>query len=228
MVSTLSTPMRKQQLVFRPDGPTTHAAFARRIEDEVLPALLAEGPARLKAVFTERPPPRLALVPFSRAPVAVVSWWSDEAAPARHPGFSVQAYDVEEAVPRAYERTWPDGERSPGVNLLTLFSRRPGLDDATFFARWHDGHTPLSLEIHPLWAYVRNVVREPLDGAPPLDGIVEEQFRSAADLLRPTRMYGGGLLRTLRNMVRVGVDIHGFMDLRSMEVFLATELHVRS
>jgi hypothetical protein len=221
--------MRKQQLVFRPERPTSHAAFARRLEEEVLPALSRREPARLKAVFTERPPPRLSLVPFARAPAAVVSWWSDEDAPTAHRGFSVHAYEVEEAVPRDYERTWPDGERSPGVNLLTLFSRRPGLDDATFFARWHGGHTPLSLRIHPLWAYVRNVVREPLDGAPGLDGIVEEQFRSADDLLRPTRLFGHGRpLPALWNMARTGVDIAGFMDLWSMEVFLATELHLRS
>ena len=34
------------------------------------------------------------------------------------------------------------------------------LTQATFMKRWHEGHTPLSLELHPLWNYNRNVVLE--------------------------------------------------------------------
>ncbi|HJL19429.1 MAG TPA: EthD domain-containing protein [Sandaracinaceae bacterium LLY-WYZ-13_1] len=222
--------MRKRILIARPaERSSEHAAFARRVHDALVPALLADDPAGLKLTVTERPPPRLSLVPFRRAPVAAVSVWSEGPVATEHPGLRIDAYEVDEAIPRDYARGWPDGEPSPGVNLLTLFSRRPGLDDATFFARWHHGHTPLSLEIHPLWAYVRNVVTRPLDGAPPLDGIVEEQFREPADLLDPRRMFGAGRLGpALWNMGRTAVDIVGFMDLLGMEIYLATEHHVRS
>lgn len=221
--------MRKLQLVVRPAAPERHAPFAVRVRDRLVPALLDRDPAGLKVVVTERPPPRPSLVPFSRAPVAVISWWGAEPPAVDEGGLDVDVYEVEEALPVAYEKTWPDGDATPGVCLLTLFRRRRGLDDATFFARWHDGHTPLSLEIHPLFAYVRNVVRRSLDGAAPLDGIVEEQFREPSDLLDPRKMYGHGrLLAALPNMIRVGVDIHGFMDLRGMEVCYATERWIRS
>lgn len=221
--------MRKLQLVVRPAASEGHAPFAERVLHRLVPDLLDRDPPGLKVVATERPPPRPALVPFSRAPVAVISLWDLDDPPVAHEGFDVDAYEVEEALPVDYERSWPDGEPTPGVNLLTLFNRRRGLDDATFFERWHHGHTPLSLELHPLWAYVRNVVVHARDGAPTLDGIVEEQFREPADLLDPRRMYGHGRLwPALPNMARVGLDILGFMDVRGMEVCYATERWIRT
>jgi hypothetical protein len=85
---------------------------------------------------------------------------------------AASGYRVEESVPRGYERTWPDGADTPGGSMLTLLRR------------WHEGHSPLALEIHPLWNQVRNVVRAPvLPGSPPVCGIVEEQFRTREDLL---------------------------------------------
>ncbi len=226
MVCLADGSMRKIQLVVRARPSERHAAFARRIDAEIVPALIAGEHAAIKVVLTDAPPPRLALLPFARAPIAVISVWGSAEVAIE----GARAYEVEEALPVAYEKTWRDGEPTPGVCLLTLLSRKRGLDDATFLARWHDGHTPLSLEIHPLWGYSRNVVSRAIDGRldePRLDGIVEEQFRERADLLDPRRMYGGAL-RMLPNMIRVGRDIAGFIDLRAMEVYLATERWIRS
>jgi hypothetical protein len=193
--------------------------------------LLANGPARLKLTFTGAEPPRFSVAPFLRDRIAVVSLW-DEATPEvaesrwnallRSEG-AVAGYRVEESEPRAYRRDWPDGRDTPGGSMLTLLHRRAGLTDAEFLRLWHEGHSPLALEIHPLWNYVRNVVTAPvLSGSPPLCGIVEEQFRTRSDLLDPVKLFGGWL-RMVPNMLRVYVDVRRFLDLAALENYLVTE-----
>ena len=97
----------------------------------------------------------------------------------------------------------------------------------SFFRRWFEGHRTLTLEVHPLWNYVRNRVVRPIGDARRRDGIVEEHFRKTDDLLRPDRMFGGPL-RMLPNMLRVGYDIWGFLDLPAMRNYLVEELWLRS
>lgn len=140
-------------------------------------------------------------------------------------GGRLAGWRVTESVPLAYvDRDWPDGTASPGVKLLTLFDKPGGLSDAEFFAEWHGVHTPLSLEIHPLWCYVRNVVEEALGpDAPPFRGLVEEQFRALADLLDPKRLYG-----SRENARRVAEHVPRFIDLRTLETALLTEHILRS
>ena len=112
--------------------------------------------------------------------------------------------------------------------MLTLLHRRAGLTDSEFLRRWHDGHSPLALEIHPLWNYVRNVVEAPvLPGSPLLCGIVEEQVRTRSELLDPVRFFGGRLWM-VPNMLRVLVDVRGFLDLGALENYLVTERWLRS
>ena len=152
----------------------------------------------------------------------------------------------------AYHRSWADGVPTPGIGLMTFFKRRPGLDDAVFMERWHGGHTPLSLEIHPLWSYIRNVVREPVHtiarepvhtiarepvhtiargpaaiSEPAWEGLVEEHFQRPEDLLNPLRFFGGPLKMAF-NMARVARDVAGFLDMRSLQTYLVQELFVRS
>ena len=111
--------------------------------------------------------------------------------------------------------------------MLTLLHRRAGLTDAEFLRRWHEGHSPLALEIHPLWNYVRNVVAAPvLPGSPPLCGIVEEQCRTRGELLDPVRFFGGWL-RMVPNMLRVYRDVRSFLDLAAIENYLVTERWLR-
>jgi len=118
---------------------------------------------------------------------------------------------------------WPEGENTPEGSMLTLLHRRAGLTDAEFLRRWRQGHSPLALEVHPLWNYVRNVVTAPvLPGSPPLCGIVEEQFRTRNERLDPVRLFGGWL-RMLPNMLRVYADVRGFLDLAAIENYLVTE-----
>ena len=102
-------------------------------------------------------------------------------------------YLVTESVPLAYDRrTWPDGERSPGVKQITMFDKRSDIDDAQFFARWHGSHTPLTFEVHPVCLYVRHAVARRDREARRLARIVEEGLRDVEDLTDPMRYFSAG------------------------------------
>ncbi len=137
----------------------------------------------------------------------------------------IAGYRVTESVPVAYtDRDWPDGERSPGVTLLTLLVRNPGLTHRQFMHEWHEVHTPLSLEVHPMWSYVRNVVDEVLTpGAPRWPGIVTESFRTLQHVTDPKLFYGGE-----GNAKRVLEHVSRFLDLPKIETYLMNEYIMRS
>lgn len=226
--------MTKLQYLLRAPAGVPVEAF----RDRALAAgarLLERGPGRLKLTYTDEEPPRITMMPFRKDRLALVSLW-DEAGPAeaaaRWNGVleaegAAAGYRVDESVPRGYRRDWPDGEDTPGGSMLTLLHRRAGLSDAEFLRRWHEGHSPLALEIHPLWNYVRNVVASPvLPGSPVVCGIVEEQFRTRSELLNPALLFGGAL-RMAPNMVRVWTDVRGFLDLAALENYLVTERWLR-
>ena len=214
-------------------GSEGHEAWTERIRGEVSERLLALEPSRLELTLTEAPPPKWALFPFKNKLIAIFNVYDDAEDPSRFTdalqgaASSVAAYEVEEAYPVAYERTWSDGEPTPSPILLTMLGKKRGVTDDDFIRRWHDGHTPLSLEIHSLWYYQRNVVRKSLtESADPWDGIVLEACRTRSDLLNPTRFFGGAL-KMLPNMIRVAVDVSGFLDPRTSETYYATEYHLR-
>lgn len=146
--------------------------------------------------------PALRVLPLGRHPVALAH--GDVSVD----GLIAHRYRVTTAIPR---------EGEPGaVGLLSLLRRRSGLDDATFQRRWFRGHSPLAMAVHPMVRYERHAVLEALDRAPPLDGIVLEHFRSAADVIRPWRFFGGRG-RPLRDAVAVVRDAAGFLDLGRLE-----------
>ncbi len=103
----------------------------------------------------------------------------------------VSVFKVEEAIPIGYQKDWEDGTVKPGICLFTLFNKHKDLSQEEFLNRWHNGHTPLSLKIHPLWNYNRNVVLEKVAGAEETcGGIVEEQFKKKSELLNPLKFFG--------------------------------------
>jgi len=140
-------------------------------------------------------------------------------------GQRVAGYLVTESVPlHCPDRTWADGERSPGVTLWTAFPKPDRISDEEFYARWHGSHTPLSFEIHPLWEYVRNAVARPLTtGAPPYRAIVEERFRTLDDLTDPMRFFGSA-----ENVQRVLADIATFSELEQMNTAPMSEWIIKS
>jgi hypothetical protein len=146
---------------------------------------------------------------------------------------SVTGYLVTESVPLEYAtRDWPDGARSPGVTVMAMFEQPAWLERDEFIRRWHESHTPKSLEIHPLRRYVRNVVARVLTpGARPFAGIVPEAFETLEDFTDPRRLYGGGHEKyggfeaTLRVMVE---DQKSFLDLANVHVTTVSETLLRS
>jgi len=120
-------------------------------------------------------------------------------------------YSVVESVPREYTRIdWRVGQASPGVTLLALFRRKPGLLSDQFQGRW-ENHSVLSLRIHPLSRYHRNrVVRRIVGPGEEWDGIVEERVGSIEDLA-PERFYIGGV----EDRAWAALDIAEFIDVRS-------------
>ena len=131
-------------------------------------------------------------------------------------------------MPVSYKKTWPDGQATPGICLLTLFKKKKDLDHDTFLERWHKGHTPLSLKIHPLWHYNRNVVKKYYGIAGrSFDGIVEEHFQTPSDLLNPLRFFGGPF-SMVWNMWAVYKDVNSFIEYNTIEPYYCKEVHVRS
>ncbi len=96
-----------------------------------------------------------------------------------------------EALAYGEHRTWPDGERSPGLSITTFFDKKDGIDDESFYRIWHGEHTPLSFEIHPFWLYVRNqVLRSVTPGAPSVRVIVYEAVPTDEQMLDFTLFFG--------------------------------------
>lgn len=124
-------------------------------------------------------------------------------------------YRVQEAIPLDYERTWKPGEPSPGLKQVTLFSRKRGMTYEEFVSYWHGTHTPLALEVHPLFRYVRNVVTDSLtEGAPTYEGIVELSFRALEDVTDTLRFYGG----KPENVKRIAKDVRNFIDFDTIDI----------
>lgn len=223
--------MQKEIYIFRGLSSEDHKIFTGRMF-EVADSLLDKcAPDTLKMSLTTKPPPGISVIPFKKDKIAVFSLSKGKQdcfdLLSETAGF-VGAYQVEEAVPVAYEKNWEDRSPTPGVCLLTLFHSKPNLDYDLFISRWHDGHTPLSLKLHPLWNYNRNVVKKMIpDNAVWYDGIVEEQFRESSQLLNPLIFFGPPL-KVIWHMVQVLTDTRSFIDMKRIETYLATEVHFKS
>lgn len=221
------------QILLRGPSGVTHGAFTERVLRVLVPRLEAAAPVSLAVYVTTAAPPRWSVVPFRREPVALFHLGAECARQERFSalladGGRVEPYRVELAVPLARARDWPAGALTPGATLLTLFRRRPGLEDSVFFERWFEEHTPLSLQQHPLCSYLRGRVIAPLRAdLPRWDGIVTEQVREHRDLLAPWRFFGGGVGAMPRTMWRVWRHVRSFIDLRTLESYLVDELRVR-
>jgi len=94
------------------------------------------------------------------------------------------AYHVREVVQKEYARTWPAGERSPGIKGIYAVIRSAKLTPAEFERHWRQMHGPLALTHHVgLSKYVQDVVLRPLTpGAPAFDGFSELHFPTSRDL----------------------------------------------
>jgi uncharacterized protein (TIGR02118 family) len=119
----------------------------------------------------------------------------------------VGAYLTEEIVRRPYEKTWPDGDASPGVKLVCFVKRKAELDHAAYSRHWRDNHGPLALKHQTgIWHYVQNHIVELLtDSTPDFDGLGELHFKTATDVVE--RMFDGEA-----SVTAIFEDVPRFMD----------------
>jgi len=223
--------MRKEIYLIKGLKDESYKDFSGRLLSMAKSISSEESTNKIKLTITENPPPKISVIPFKRNKIAAISLYKsvEEISEVliKENGFA-GAYFVEEAFPIAYDKTWNDSEPTPGVCLLTLFKQKKGIDHKTFIDRWHNNHTPLSLKIHPLWHYNRNVVTQKLiTDTFSWDGIVEEHMRTRSELINPFKFFGNPLV-IIPRMIQVYTDTKSFLDYRTIEPYLTTEIHIRS
>ncbi len=220
----------KQIYLVRGKKEESYNLFKERIDSIVKPMAQDNHILNLSYTITEKSPPKVSIIPFKKKKIASITVKkNDEKAIeviTQLQGFE-GAYSVTEALPVAYEKTWAEGEKTPGDCLLTLFKQKKNIDYKTFLDRWHNSHTPMSLKYHPLWHYNRNVVDELLtDYSVRWDGIVEEHMRTRSELMNPFKFFGGPLV-ILQRMLHVYTDTKSFLDYKTVEPYLVVEYHLK-
>lgn len=222
--------MNKQIYLIRGPKEESYKEFTERmiLETEKTSNDLSGSYASL--TVTDRKPPAVSVIPFKKTKIAAVSISTEKENPSENlihsKGFS-GAYLVEEALPIAYKKTWKNGKPTPGICLLTLFRKKKNLEHKVFLDRWHNGHTPLTLKVHPIYHYNRNVITKKLtEDSEPHDGIVEEHVKKPSLLFNPAKFFGGPLMMPV-NMIRVYFDVRSFLDYGSVEPYLVREFVVK-
>jgi len=212
-------------------GPVAEALLA--LEPLGLSMQVADQAAA--AAQVPMPPPQ-----DDPAPVALVSIWLD-CHDDRHPfedrlapvADRLAGYLVTESVPTDYgdnewaaARDWPDGQRSPGVTLLTLMEQPERLDADAWYEHWYGTQTPMSTAIQPRTRYVRNAVARRLTtDAPDYRGIVEECWPSVDHLNDPMLFYcaDGDEARLATNMQTMIDSVTAFLDLDRIRLAAMSE-----
>lgn len=223
--------MRKEIYLIQGSKEESYADFTERIIVLSKEVAGGQGVNAVKVTYTHAAPPMISVIPFKKHKIAAISvlnndltaltLLTDEAG-------CIGAYRVDEAIPVGYQKSWEDLQLTPGICLFTLFKKKVGLSQELFLDRWHNSHTPLSLKIHPLWNYNRNVVKERLtEDSVEWDGIVEEQFKTTSDLLNPIKFFGNPLIMPYR-MWQVYADTKSFLDYGTIEPYYAMEMHIKS
>ncbi len=234
-------------VVWMPEG-TPREVVGATMRGEVASELLAAGVLGLDLYLDDEfadvrapvPPPA-----DEQLPDAVVSLWVDaydyraeiETILTRAAD-KVAGYQVVESLygdygknPHSSARTWPDGERSPGIMTVAFFPERPGMDDDEFYTFWHTKQSPMSEAIQPRCRYVRNAVFRPItDGAPPWRGIVAEAWPSKESVEDPFAFFLAGedadvLTANVTTMIEHGV---AFMDMEQLRSVTMSEYFVKT
>jgi len=140
--------LTKQVYLVRGDTKESYTSFFDRIHEEAMLLLADKLLTGVSYTITEAAPPKISVIPFQKKKVALITVRKKGEEHLgqllKLPGFDGD-YAVTEALPVVYDKTWPEGEKTPGVCLLTLFKMKQGIDRQTFLNRWHNSHTPLSL-----------------------------------------------------------------------------------
>lgn len=222
--------MQKTISIIRGNKNESYDDFHSRIKAAVV-KILTLNPEKVHYTITLEKPPIASVIPFSKKKIALVSVRGDDVDVngllINEHGFA-GTFKATEALPVAYDKDWPDGEITPGVCLLTLFRQKKGIDYETFLDRWHNGHTPFTLKVHPIYHYNRNVLDETLGTVKDhYDAIVEEHCRTKKELLNPFRFFARSGF-ALKNMILTYFDTKSFIDYKSMETYMVQEYHLVS
>ncbi len=185
------------------DAPEGSDALRDRLVGGLAPELIELGAERVSVNVDDSGSncPSPVPTPHGEAPhIAQVSFWLDcydQRAPLEEcidlVGLRFAGYLVTESLYTDYgdnewstERSWPAGARSPAVLTVCLIHRPSGMAYREWIDAWHGVQSPVSARIQPRMRYVRNeVVRGLTDGAPEIDGIVEEAWPSADHITDP-------------------------------------------
>lgn len=153
-------------------------------------------------------------------------------------GLPFSAYLVTESLfddygttPHAAPRTWPDGERSPGVLTVATIHRPAGLGYLEWIERWHGTQSPESARLQPRTRYVRNeVVRALGSGAPEVHGIVEEGWPSPEHVADPMLFFNaeGDPQRCRDNIAAMLANVEACLDLARLRSTTMSEYLVRT
>ena len=131
----------------------------------------------------------------------------------------------------ATPRDWSDGERSPGVMIVTLLEKPSRLSYDDWVHHWHLTQSPLSAEIQPRVRYVRNAVVRPVTpDAPTYHGIVEEVFPSPEHITDPMKFYcaDGSEKRLEANMEAMMRSVSDFLDIDRIRTTTMSEYLLKS
>jgi hypothetical protein len=235
-------------LLWGDGAPDAGDALRTELLGKTTPRLLDSGALGLAINVHDSeaaPAPSPAPPPQGEEPhVAQVSVWMDtyqrraevEAAIAdvglRSAGYLVveSLYDDYGTTPHAGPRDWEDGERSPGVLTVALIHRPEGLDYREWIHRWHGTQSPVSGELQPRTRYVRNEVVRPLsEGAPEVDGIVEEAWPSTGHVADPMLFFNATSSEQLNaNVSRMIASVDACLDLARLRSATMSEYLIKS
>jgi hypothetical protein len=222
-------------------------ALRRHMIDDVGPRLVALGARGLEIHVDDGDAqvPTMVPVPDDELPVrAAISLWVDNhdlhseyEAVFADTGIRRAGYLVTESLYRDYgdnehaePRDWADGDRSPGIVMLTIFDKPPGTDDDTFYGHWYGHQSPMSEWMQPRCRYVRNaVVRAITPGAPRYKAIVAEAWPSAALLTDLPAFFGSSDGSDLGERIRIMLDSTKLLyDPTTMRTYTLSEYILKS
>ena len=240
--------MEKLQYLCWPRAGLTTEEFGPIARAAIVPKLLALRPRGLSIqvddadanVPVPMPPPEDEPQPF-----LLVSIWLDrydDRAPfeavLRAESDHIAGYLVTESMYTDYggnrhgsPRDWPDGQRSPGVVMVTLLRRPAHMTAEDWITHWHTVQSPVSESMQPRMRYVRNAVARAITpDAPPIEGIVEEAWPSPEHIIDPMLFYcADGDRELMKSNLSAMLDsVTAFLDLNELRSFTTSEYLFRT